>query len=400
MRVIHFSTSHNNGGAALAASELAETLNRRISSRLVTQNASGNLLLQVIIGIKRKGSRLLSFFDPNSRQVYTSYAIFSSRLRRLLRKDQADIIHLHWVQGEFLSIEDIGKANTPVVWTLHDGWQFLNGPHHDSRYLSEQILKEKGEKNSVVSRWMKQRKVRSWTRKMYLIAPSQWIANQAMKADVNKNNIVTVIPNIVDRHIFYKRSKSEARDKLDLEQDCKLILVGSLAKTDDPIKGFDLLTKALKYLTNKQYKFKCLHIGKEVDIPEIREYVYSVGSTKSRERMALIYAASDVVCVPSRIETHSMVAAEAISCGRPVAAFDVGGNPEIIEHKKSGYLSKPFNVESLARGIMFCIEQLGGIVSDDIYRKHCNKHDSDLILDQYIKIYSDIIYSEGRQLDS
>ena len=391
MRVIHFSTSHNNGGAALAASELAETLNKRISSRLVTQNRSGNLLVEIIIGIKRKGSRLLSFFDPNSRQVYTSYAVFSSRLRGLLRKDHADIIHLHWVQGEFLSVEDIGKANAPVVWTLHDGWQFLNGPHHDSRYLSEQILKDNGEKTSIVSRWMKQRKLRSWTKKMYLVAPSQWIADQAMKADVNKNNIVTVIPNIINRQVFYKRSKSEAREELGLGHDCKLILVGSLARTADPIKGFDLLIKALKYLSKKQFKFKCLYIGKEVDVPEIREYAYSMGSTKSRERMALVYAASDVVCVPSRIETHSMVAAEAISCGRPVAAFDVGGNREIIKHKKSGYLSEPFNIESLARGILFCIEQLDGIVSDDIYRMHCNKHDPDLIIDQYIKIYSEIM---------
>ena len=166
-----------------------------------------------------------------------------------------------------------------------------------------------------------------------------------------------------------------------------------MARTSDLIKGFDLLIQALKCLSDSGFRFRCLYFGKPVDIPQVRDHVHSMGSVGSRERMALIYAASDVVCVPSRIETHSMVACEAISCGRPVAAFNVGGNPEIVEHKSSGYLAEPFNVKSLAQGILYCIERLNGQISDEAYRRHQNRHDPDLILDQYIRLYSEAIQS-------
>lgn len=391
MKVTHFSTSDNNGGAAMAARELAEALSHRVNSSLVTQKSKGGLSTEIFIGLKRKVSRLVSFVDPNGRRVYSSYAIFSSYFRSLLSRKKTDIVHLHWVQGEFLSVEDIGNADAPIVWTLHDGWQFLNGPHHDSKYLTSRVSDKVYEDSSMISRWMKRRKLRSWTQKMYLVAPSEWIASQAMKATINRGNSVTVIPNMIDDRIFNKRCRSTARSELGLRDDLRLILVGSLAKTSDPIKGFDLLVEALEYLSDRQYRFKCLYIGSAVDIPQLKGHIKSMGSINSRERMAEVYAACDVVCVPSRIETHSMVAAEAISCGRPVAAFDIGGNPEIIEHKRSGYLAEAFNVESLARGILYCIDELDGVVSDEVYRKHVSRHKPDVIIDQYIRLYSEIL---------
>jgi glycosyltransferase involved in cell wall biosynthesis len=47
---------------------------------------------------------------------------------------------------------------------------------------------------------------------------------------------------------------------------------------------------------------------------------------------------------------------EAIACGIPCVAFNIGGMPDMIEHKKNGYLAQPYQIEDLARGIAWVLE--------------------------------------------
>ena len=47
---------------------------------------------------------------------------------------------------------------------------------------------------------------------------------------------------------------------------------------------------------------------------------------------------------------------ESLACGTPCVAFDIGGMCDMIEHQENGYLAKPFNVEDLARGIAWVLE--------------------------------------------
>ena len=50
-------------------------------------------------------------------------------MKNLLIEVLYDLVHLHWVQGEMISIESIGRINKPLVWTLHDNWAFLGSEH-------------------------------------------------------------------------------------------------------------------------------------------------------------------------------------------------------------------------------------------------------------------------------
>ena len=49
----------------------------------------------------------------------------------MINSFNADIVNLHWVCNNTLSIRDIKKIKAPVVWTLHDNWPFSNGIHTD-----------------------------------------------------------------------------------------------------------------------------------------------------------------------------------------------------------------------------------------------------------------------------
>ncbi len=47
---------------------------------------------------------------------------------------------------------------------------------------------------------------------------------------------------------------------------------------------------------------------------------------------------------------------ESLACGTPCVAFDIGGMPDMIDHQQNGYLSKPFDIDDLARGIVWVLE--------------------------------------------
>ena len=74
------------------------------------------------------------------------------------------------------------------------------------------------------------------------------------------------------------------------------------------------------------------------------------------ECLAKVYAAADVMVVPSRYEAFGQTASEALACGTPVVAFEVTGLKDIVDHQHNGYLAQPYDSEDLARGIAWVLE--------------------------------------------
>jgi glycosyltransferase involved in cell wall biosynthesis len=71
---------------------------------------------------------------------------------------------------------------------------------------------------------------------------------------------------------------------------------------------------------------------------------------------ALIYSAADVFVLPSIQENLSNMILEALACGTPCVAFNIGGMPDMIEHQMNGYLAQPYEIQDLAQGIVWVIE--------------------------------------------
>ena len=71
--------------------------------------------------------------------------------------------------------------------------------------------------------------------------------------------------------------------------------------------------------------------------------------------MALVYSAADVMAVPSRQDNLCQTAVEALACGTPVVAFDIGGMPDIVDHKATGWLANPFEPCSYAEGLRWAL---------------------------------------------
>jgi glycosyltransferase involved in cell wall biosynthesis len=119
-----------------------------------------------------------------------------------------------------------------------------------------------------------------------------------------------------------------------------------------------------------------------------------VGQVKDRRLMSALYNAANVFVAPSRMENLSNAVLESLSCGTPVVAFDVGGMPEMIEHKSNGFLAEPFDTAKLAEGIRWAINRQGDEeVRASARNKILREFSLEKEIDQYIDLYSSLLAS-------
>ena len=127
----------------------------------------------------------------------------------------------------------------------------------------------------------------------------------------------------------------------------------------DENKGYRSLHAALRVISQRLAKETELIVfgSKEPFEDQITGIkVIDKGVINDSQGVVSLYRACSVTIVPSLSENLSCTIMEAMSCGSPVVAFDVGGNRDMIDHQVNGYLAKEQNSEDLARGILWCLE--------------------------------------------
>lgn len=82
------------------------------------------------------------------------------------------------------------------------------------------------------------------------------------------------------------------------------------------------------------------------------------GHITDENYLCQFYSAADVMIVPSQQDNLPNTAIEAIACGTPVVAFNIGGLPDIVAYEKNGYLAQAFDSQDLARGIQWVLEDV------------------------------------------
>ena len=167
-----------------------------------------------------------------------------------------------------------------------------------------------------------------------------------------------VVPNGLDTETFRPIDQSIARQLLGLRIDRKIILFGTWMLSH--WKGFDLLQGALQNLSKSGWhdKLEWVMFGfsepeEPVDLGIKARYL---GILHDELSLALAYSSADVMVVPSRVENFPSTACESLACGTPVVGFNATGLKEIVDHQNNGYLAKPFNIEDLAQGIVWILE--------------------------------------------
>jgi len=182
-----------------------------------------------------------------------------------------------------------------------------------------------------------------------LVTPSRWQAEMARQSSLFASRRIEVIPNGLDTEVLKSMPRPVARARLGIPSDKPVVLFGAQAMMD-PRKGGDLLREALRCF---ERSCTLLVFGKGQFIIEQSSHitVHQLGSFTDDLTLASVYSVADVFVCPSREDNLPNTVAEALACGTPCAAFAVNGLPDMIQHRKNGWLAKPFDSADLAEGI-------------------------------------------------
>lgn len=312
----------------------------------------------------RLGARLLALQRSGDANV-RSANILPSRLAARLDRGAADVLNLHWLGGETMSIEDLGRIGKPVVWTFHDMWPLCGAEHFSDdgpdarwRHGYQRRNRPAGASGLDIDRFTWLRKRQAWVRPLHVVTPSRWLADCVAGSALMGHWPVSVVPNVLDTEVFKPLDRGFCRHALNLAPDAPIVLFGALGGSRDPRKGYDLLLDTLAILAGRRADIRCVVLGQGEPArgAALPFPVSWMGHVSDDATLALLYGAADVVVTPSRQENLPQSATEAHACACPVVAFDCGGLPDVVEHGSTGYLARPFDPADLARGIAWVLE--------------------------------------------
>jgi glycosyltransferase involved in cell wall biosynthesis len=206
---------------------------------------------------------------------------------------------------------------------------------------------------------------------------------------------ISVIPNPVDTRLFRPLSQNTCRSLLGLPSNKKiLVTVGNLTE----VKGHIYLLKAMASITNKREDVLLAIIGsgplkkfllKEISRLKLDQKVLMAGE-RAHEEIPLWLNASDIFVLPSIDEGVPSSILEAIACGKPVVASNVGGIPDIILTNEIGFLIPPRNPKALSNAILEAIDKHW---DSETIRKHAMQYSIENITNRIIELYIKIVES-------
>lgn len=406
MKITLVNQSDINGGAARAAYRIHQALRAYglDSNMLVDRATSGDATVlapqktwsKARIAIARYLGDGIAKHSNSSSPGMSSPALFPSRLAKKLNQSDSELLHLHWLNGEMLSIAEIGRLRKPVVWTLHDMWAFCGAEHYplDNRWQTgySPTNRAKSESGFDLNRWTWQRKKKHWKKNIQIVTPSNWLANCVRKSALMATWPVSVIPNAIDTNFWKPINKASAREILGLSENHPVLLFGAIGGIQDPRKGFDLLQTALQSLQSKIPDIQLLILGQRTPEFEsrLKFSVHYSGHLHDDLSLRVLYSAADAVVIPSRQDNLPNIGLESLACGTPVVAFDTGGLSDIVEHQQTGFLAQAFDTQNLAAGITWVIEQ-GDTLRINARNKAIQDFDSKVVAQKYARLFEEVI---------
>ena len=230
------------------------------------------------------------------------------------------------------------------------------------------------------------------------------------QADTHK---IAVIPPGVDTSRFYPIAPDEARSAIGLPPDgCNILFVGRI----EPLKGVDTLIRAMAIMHQKGALKTCpqglMIIGGDPqaspdqmnqEMARLQALCRELGledviiflGKRDQDSLPYYYSAAEVLVMPSHYESFGMVALEAMACGTPVVASQVGGLPFLVQDGITGYIVPDDDPDTLANRLIELAEnpdrrRLMGQRAASSARDYA----WDLIADRIIALYQKLLIPE------
>jgi len=419
MKILIINAYDISGGAARATFRLHEALIQNgIDTQMLVADKKSDID-SVITQYHSKLDRLLRkfciFLDQLSVKKYKQMknsqwgsfspaSIKNGKLIKMINSINPDIVHLCWICAGMIAIEDLAKINAPIVWRLPDMWAFTGGCHYVAetnnvicdKYTVKcqkcEILGSNKIKDLSFKVLKRKKKTFAKIDKMTIIGVSRWLTDCAKKSAVFSDKKVVCLPNPINTNVFKPANKLQSRLLWNLPRDKKLILFGAVSATSTLYKGYDLLIEALNKISFENVEFVVFGSSEPKKQPKLPYKIRYLGHLNDDVSLVSLYSACDVMVVPSKREAFGQTASESLACGTPVVAFEVGGLPDIIDHKINGYLAQPFDTLDLAQGIDWVLNNENyDELSKSAREKVVREFDYSVVAKKYINLYEEVL---------
>ena len=400
MKIVILNTSERTGGAAVAAGRLGKALGQAgiQVDKLIRENTWLNrfrfywerLIIFLCNHLNRKN--LFAVSIANTGMDLSGHPLV---------KD-ADIIHLHWINQGFLSLKDIEelvKLNKPIVWTMHDMWPCTGICHHARDCEKFQMicescffLKSKGKdlSTSVFDKKLSLYKEANIT----FVGCSRWLSGRAKKSYLLRDKTVLSIPNPIDTEVYHPMDQDMTRELLGLPSGKRLLLFGALNVTDKR-KGIDYLIEALRKIEKQDVELVVFGQAKDDIRGLFPVSIHSMGYLSDESKIVALYNAVDMFITSSLEENLPNTIMESMACGTPCVGFEIGGIPEMIDHKINGYVASYKDASDLANGIRWVLEHEDQqALSDACVKKVQENYTEEVVAKQYMALYKRLLHQK------
>jgi glycosyltransferase involved in cell wall biosynthesis len=367
MKVLHLTFSDHFGGANIAAYRLHKCLEPKIFSRLLVYKKKKNeknivkFIDTAFVSIKIK-NYLIKFLDLLSlNKSKNSYNIFNSGIAKYINKLDIDILHMHWINNELISIEEISKIKKPIIWTFHDMWPMCGTEHYSAykRYIYGYSSKNKNFLGFDFEKYIWNKKKKFFKKNITIVTPSLWLKKKVLSSYIFKNKKTYLIRNPINTKLWIPNLRIIKK-----KETIKLLFCGTYFISDSR-KGFYSLINNLNEHSSG-YNFELYTIGDKLPPGLNNNFIIKeLSYTDNEKKLISHFSKCDALLLPSISDNFPNVGIEALSVGIPVISLKNNGIKEVIKNKRNGLLLSSFNKKNLKNALDW--------VKKNRYKKYARK---------------------------
>lgn len=278
---------------------------------------------------------------------YAGGILSNVRLKRILKKEKPDIVHIHCPNAFSLNLykllDYLKKNKIPTVITNHAEFFFTgNCAHADAcnGYISgcKVCPDYKNVTHSIIfnrtkSSWEKMKKSFENFGKIYMVAVSPWAQKRIEHSTICYGLPCCTIYNGIDTTIFSPRWSKDIFEKynLNIKEPLFLHVTSHFSDCKDDLKGGIYILQLARKFQQMGVAGHFLVVGPvamELEYDDLKNVTF-VGKVNDQELLAQIYSCADLTIMTSKKETFGLTCVESMCCGTPVVGFENGGTESI-----------------------------------------------------------------------
>lgn len=409
MKVCLINHSDIRGGASIAALRLLNALQKSgVDARMLVKQVDGDSRHDIsVIGgglrdklcfLAERGQIFMANGFNRAELFKVSTGSFGLPVHNHPWVREADIVVINWINQGMMSVDELRRIDKPIVWIMHDMWPLTGICHYSfgcERYDDEcgccKFLGAKSRPHDLSYRTLKKKAAIYPQCNINFVAVSRWLGDMALKSTLLGKEPVTVINNTfpVDDYLL---TPVKSRGELGLPDESKRLIVLCSARIDAPVKDFPAAIEAVNRVAENGVDdialVLCGQLRNRSLLEKLRVPFFEMGNVTD-DTLKDIYSHSSVLLSSAKYETFGLTLIEGLASGAVPVAVGGDGREDIIDHKQNGYLSRPGDVDDLARGIIWA---LGANISrESLHQSAADKFSEKVIAGEYIRLFEQIL---------